>query len=88
MVTSGRRGSQCAGQPGLTQGGRGGRADRLAASGLLPGKGHFSVTSCGHDLRHVSELRGLPCQKPGRREDMRLPACKRSKIISMIEICL
>jgi hypothetical protein len=37
-------------------------------------------------LRHVSELGGLPCKKPGHRGDMRLPACKRSKIITMIEI--
>jgi len=55
---------------------------------LLSGKGHFRVTSCGHYLRHRSELGGLPCQQAGRRGDMRLPACKRSKIISRIEIFL
>jgi len=52
---------------------------------LLPEERHPSVAPCGHDLRRASELRGLPCQEPGRLEDIRLPACKRSKIIFNIE---
>jgi hypothetical protein len=79
MVTSGCRRSQFVGHPGLTQGGRGGRADRLAASGLLPGEGIsallLAATICGRFL----SCENFRARNPGVEGPYACSRCKRSR---------